>query len=127
MQDVSTLYQFCQKLGKRNVFSEKKNSQLLLNSWHALNMLMLKLYLSLHSSTYDILKFTLRKACTQFSIIKLKNFETKKNLISRRSQSIKIDIGISFDKSISIDKLNLNDIDFIGQSIKFDTHTPTKC
>ena len=38
----------------------------------------------------------------------------------------KIDIGKSFDKLISIDKLNLNDIDFIGQSIKFDTHTPTK-
>ena len=37
--------------------------------------------ISLHSNTYDILKFTLRKACTQFSLIKLKNFETKKNLI----------------------------------------------
>ena len=47
--------------------------------------------------------------------------------VARGSQSIKIDIGESFDKSISIDKLNLNDIDFIGQSIKFDTHTPTKC
>ena len=46
-------------------------------------------------------------------------------LVTRGSQSIKIDIGKSFDKSISIDKLNLNDIDFIGQSIKFDTHTPT--
>ena len=46
---------------------------------------------------------------------------------TRGSQSIKIDTGKSFDKSISIDKLNLNDIDFIGQSIKFDTHTPTKC
>ena len=46
---------------------------------------------------------------------------------SRRSHSIKIDTGKSFDKSISIDKLILNDIDFIGQSIKFDTHTPTKC
>ena len=33
---------------------------------------------------------------------------------ARCSQSIKIDIGKSFDKSISIDKLNLNDIDFIG-------------
>ena len=43
---------------------------------------------------------------------------------ARGSQSIKIDIGKSFDKSISIDKLNLNDIDFIGQSIKFDTHMP---
>ena len=47
--------------------------------------------------------------------------------LARGGQSIKIDIGKSFDKSISIDKLNLNDIDFIGQSIKFDTHTPTKC
>ena len=50
-----------------------------------------------------------------------------KRLKTRGSQSIKIDIGKSFDKSISIDKLNLNNIDFIGQSIKFDTHTPTKC
>jgi len=39
---------------------------------------------------------------------------------SRGSQSMKIDIGKSFDKSISIDKLILNDIDFIGQSIKID-------
>ena len=53
--------------------------------------------------------------------------ERRLRLYSRGSQSIKIDIGESFDKSISIDKLNLNDIDFIGQSIKFDTHTPTKC
>ena len=45
----------------------------------------------------------------------------------RGSQSIKIDIGKSFDKSISIDKLILNDIDFISQSIKIDTNTPTKC
>ena len=49
------------------------------------------------------------------------------NHTPRGSQSIKIDIGKSFNKSISIDKLNLNDIDFNGQSIKFDTHTPTKC
>ena len=45
----------------------------------------------------------------------------------RGSQSIKIDVGKSFDKSISIDKLIFNDIDFIGQSIKIDTHVPTKC
>ena len=45
----------------------------------------------------------------------------------RGSQSIKIDIGKSFDKSISIDKLIVDVIDFIGQSIKFDAHTPTKC
>ena len=32
--------------------------------------------------------------------------------VARGSQSIKIDIGKSFDKSISIDKLNLNDIHF---------------
>ena len=32
---------------------------------------------------------------------------------TRPSHSIKIDIGKSFDKSISIDKLILNDIDFI--------------
>ena len=49
------------------------------------------------------------------------------HLFARRSHSIKIDIRKSFDESISIDKLILNDIDFIGQSIKFDTHTPTKC
>ena len=47
-------------------------------------------------------------------------------IYTRGSQSIKIDIKKSFDKSISIDKLNLNDINFIGQSIKFDTHTPMK-
>ena len=43
--------------------------------------------------------------------------------ISRGGQSIKIDIGKPIDKSISIDKLKLNVIDFIDQSIKIDTHT----
>ena len=43
--------------------------------------------------------------------------------ITRRSHSIKIDIGKSFDKSIKIDQLILGDIDFIGQSIKIDTHS----
>jgi len=33
---------------------------------------------------------------------------------------MKIDIGKSFDKSISIDKLILNDIEVIAQSIKID-------
>ena len=56
-----------------------------------------------------------------------KSLEAENSGLTRGSQSIKIDIGKSFDKSISIDKLNLNDIDFIGQLIKFDTHTPTKC
>lgn len=52
------------------------------------------------------------------------NFSLNKD---RGSQSIKIDVRKSFDKSISIDKLILNNIDFIGQSIKIDTHTPMKC
>ena len=39
----------------------------------------------------------------------------------------KTDIGKSFDKSIYIDKLILNDIDFIGQLIKIDTRTPMEC
>ena len=48
---------------------------------------------------------------------------------STGGEDLKIDIRKSFDKSISIDKLILNDIDFIGQSIKIDTRTrtPTKC
>ena len=41
---------------------------------------------------------------------------------ARRVQSIKTDIGKSFDKSaINIDNLNLNVIDFIDQSIEIDT------
>ena len=40
---------------------------------------------------------------------------------------VNIDIGKSFDKSISIDKLILNDIDLINQSIKIDTLMPTRC
>ena len=43
--------------------------------------------------------------------------------VTRPSHSIKIDIGKSFDKSIKIDQLILSDIDFIGQSIKIDTHS----
>ena len=37
-------------------------------------------------------------------------------------QSIKIDIGKLFDKSITIDKSKLNFINFIHQLIKIDTH-----
>ena len=79
MQDVSSLYQFCQKLGKRNVYSEKKFTAAL--EFMACINADVEIVLSLHSNTYDILIITLRKACTQFSLIKLKNFETKKNLI----------------------------------------------
>ena len=39
-----------------------------------------------------------------------------------RVQSIKTDIKKTFDKSITIDNLNLNVIDFIDQSIELDTH-----
>ena len=39
-----------------------------------------------------------------------------------RVQSIKTHIGKPFDKSITIDNLNLNVIDFIDQSIEIDTH-----
>ena len=55
---------------------------------------------------------------------KMENGNRKVNCLPSRmedprgSQSIKIDIGKSFDKSISIDKLILNDIDSIDQSIK---------
>ena len=53
------------------------------------------------------------------------------NLLSSKidhlgSQLIEIDIGKSFDKSISIDKLIINNIDFIGQSIKINTHNADK-
>ena len=41
----------------------------------------------------------------------------------RGGQSIKIGIGKQIDKSISIDKLKLNVIDFIDQSIEIDAHT----
>ena len=41
---------------------------------------------------------------------------------TRLVQSIKTDIGKPFDKSITIDNLNLNVIDFIDLSIEIDTH-----
>ena len=40
----------------------------------------------------------------------------------RRGQSIKIDFGKPFDKSITIDINHVNVIDCIDQSIKIDTH-----
>ena len=42
-------------------------------------------------------------------------------IYSRRGQSIKIDIGKPFDKSITIDINHANVIDCIDQSIKIDT------
>ena len=47
------------------------------------------------------------------------------SVLGMGSQSIKIDSGKPLDKSISIDKLNLNLIvlDVIDQSIKLDTRT----
>ena len=44
----------------------------------------------------------------------------------RGSKSIKFDIKKPFDKSISIDKLRLNEIDFIDQSMKINTQTLVK-
>ena len=41
---------------------------------------------------------------------------------ARHGQSIKIDIGKPFDKSITNDISHVNVIDLIDQSIKIDTH-----
>ena len=63
------------------MFIQKKKFTAALEFMACIKYADVEIVLSLHSNTYDILKFTLRKACTQFSLIKLKNFETKKNLI----------------------------------------------